>query len=231
MHRRRVRDSHPRHAADAGPFEGENVKKKPTEKQIDEAIKYVAQHSVSWSVIESYGKAIKLLIDAQLRKDNATKIIADLETEEQANEFLRTLEADFQKAASDLLDNGLAIRRWELAGKFRTDTLPLIEVATTPFDRKAAMQAAVALHGIHVEIQDGDKLPAPPRLPLGKNAAILYEHLLSLPEHRAMTTPEILDWFAAAPNEIILSEDAFRDEILPELQRYGIKNRPRVGYF
>ncbi|HEX4796173.1 MAG TPA: hypothetical protein VH370_20455, partial [Humisphaera sp.] len=65
--------------------------------------------------------------------------------------------------------------------------------------------------------------------PIGKNARLLYEKLLSLPQHQAMITSEILDWFMS--QKIIISEDVLRKEILPQLNLYGIKNKPRIGYF
>jgi hypothetical protein len=70
----------------------------------------------------------------------------------------------------------------------------------------------------------------PERGPLGKLAGLLYEHLLTLPEHKAMDGPAILDWFLDEHKEIV-SHDTLYKELCPALRSYGLKNRPRIGYY
>jgi len=67
------------------------------------------------------------------------------------------------------------------------------------------------------------------RTPLGKRAAMLYEYLRSLPEHEAKTTPELLEWWSQTTGREI-DEGALRD-VLEELKPYGLKNKPRVGFY
>jgi hypothetical protein len=67
------------------------------------------------------------------------------------------------------------------------------------------------------------------KTPLLKNARLIYEKLKSLPEHQAMTRPEILNWLAKEC-EIYLDEGEF-NRLRKELKTRGLKNRPRVGYY
>jgi len=66
------------------------------------------------------------------------------------------------------------------------------------------------------------------RKPLGEIPALLYEHLLTLPEHKAMNGPAILEWLAKKSH--VVSEDTFYKDILPVLEPYGLMNKKRIGY-
>ena len=66
------------------------------------------------------------------------------------------------------------------------------------------------------------------REPLGEIAGIIYEHLIELPEHKAVTGRAIIDWLARKGHDV--SESAFYKEILPTLEPWGVKNKPRIGY-
>lgn len=68
------------------------------------------------------------------------------------------------------------------------------------------------------------------RLPLGEKAALLYEKLISLPEHRGMTGPKILDWFSDEHGEIV-DHGTLAKEIIPALKPYGLRPARRIGYF
>ncbi len=70
----------------------------------------------------------------------------------------------------------------------------------------------------------------PTREPLRAPAAKAYEMLLGLPEHRAMTTREILDALGSRHN-IYIDESTWTKDVAPELVAYGMKNRRRVGYY
>ena len=65
--------------------------------------------------------------------------------------------------------------------------------------------------------------------PVSKNARLIYEKLIMLQEHEAMTRPQILDWLADE-KEIFLDEGTF-NKIRKELKPYNLENKPRIGYF
>ena len=67
------------------------------------------------------------------------------------------------------------------------------------------------------------------REPLTPNAGKVYETLLALPEHKAMTTKDILN--ALAERRIFIDESTFYNRIVKELEPYGLQNRPKVGYY
>ncbi len=65
--------------------------------------------------------------------------------------------------------------------------------------------------------------------PLTGKAANVYEILKALAPHRALTAPGICDEYQRKHNEI-LDESSLRKHLLPQLERYGLKHKPRVGY-
>lgn len=69
----------------------------------------------------------------------------------------------------------------------------------------------------------------PEKQPLGEVAALLYEKLKSLPEHKAMTIPQILDWLSEKHN-IEMDEGTLRRNHLEQLKPYGLVNTRRIGY-
>ncbi|TKJ32306.1 MAG: hypothetical protein CEE38_23400 [Planctomycetes bacterium B3_Pla] len=67
------------------------------------------------------------------------------------------------------------------------------------------------------------------KTPLSPKAKLIYEKLLSLEEHEAMKTDEILDWLASE-HRIYLDEGTLRKH-LKEIKSYGLNNKPRIGYY
>ena len=67
------------------------------------------------------------------------------------------------------------------------------------------------------------------REPLSSNARKVYEILIVLPEHEALTGPQILDRLESLG--LIIDQSTLTKNILPELRQYGLKNKPRVGYY
>lgn len=65
--------------------------------------------------------------------------------------------------------------------------------------------------------------------PLSKRARIVYERLLTLKRHEAMTFPEIQDYYESE-TEKNLDEGTWKD-LRRELGPYGLQNRPKVGYY
>ncbi|MGA2091847.1 MAG: hypothetical protein ABSH16_00370 [Sedimentisphaerales bacterium] len=65
--------------------------------------------------------------------------------------------------------------------------------------------------------------------PLTKKARLIYEKLCALQPHEAMTLPDIQTWLYDE-HKINLDEGTWKD-IRKELIPYGLKNRPRVGYY
>ena len=68
-----------------------------------------------------------------------------------------------------------------------------------------------------------------PELPLPKAAALIYEKLLTLKPHEAMLTSEIQDWYEDQTGKN-LDEGTWKN-LRKEMEPYGLKNRPRVGYY
>lgn len=71
---------------------------------------------------------------------------------------------------------------------------------------------------------DGENLE-----PLSEKASLIYKKLRSLEPHEAMTTPRIIEWFEKE-TERPLDEGTFK-QIRKELNPYGLKNKPRIGYY
>jgi hypothetical protein len=65
--------------------------------------------------------------------------------------------------------------------------------------------------------------------PLTRKARLIYDKLYALKPQEAMTMPEIQDWIYNE-HSINLDEGTWKD-IRKELIPYGLKNRPRVGYY
>lgn len=66
--------------------------------------------------------------------------------------------------------------------------------------------------------------------PLPKAPRLLYEKLKSLKPHEAMTTDEILDWLSNK-HEKHISESTLYKTYLKPLKPYGLKNKPKTGYY
>ena len=67
-------------------------------------------------------------------------------------------------------------------------------------------------------------------VPLPSRPKLIYEKLISLQEHEAMTGPEILDWLSKK-HGINIDEGTLRNTYLKPLKPYGLVNTPRVGYY
>jgi hypothetical protein len=65
--------------------------------------------------------------------------------------------------------------------------------------------------------------------PLGEIAGLIYEKLQTLPEHKAMTVPEISEWLVKE-KRIILDDTTIRTKHLPQLEPYGLYRKKRIGY-
>jgi hypothetical protein len=65
--------------------------------------------------------------------------------------------------------------------------------------------------------------------PLSEKAAAVLELLKTLPEHRGMTGPKILE--TLDKKNIMIDQSTLTKNIIPELKPYGVKNRPRIGYY
>jgi len=72
--------------------------------------------------------------------------------------------------------------------------------------------------------------PSKDRIPLGGNAGLLFEKLITLPEHKGMTGRQITDWLQN-DHDTIIDESRVAKELVPALKPYGIKNTPRIGYY
>ncbi len=75
-----------------------------------------------------------------------------------------------------------------------------------------------------LKINSGGKIE-----PLPKKDRLIYEKLKNLKPHEAMTLPEIQDWLYNNHKKN-LDEGTWK-EIRKRLKPYGLKNKPRIGYF
>lgn len=66
--------------------------------------------------------------------------------------------------------------------------------------------------------------------PLSKNAQIVFDILKDLSPEKALTTPEILDQ-VANKHEKYWDEKELYDRVFPQLRPWGLKNKPRKGYW
>lgn len=69
-----------------------------------------------------------------------------------------------------------------------------------------------------------------PKEPLPYKPSLVYDMLLESPKHKALTTSQILDKLSEK-HDIIISEDTFRKEYIPKLKRYGVKHKPKTGFY
>jgi len=67
--------------------------------------------------------------------------------------------------------------------------------------------------------------------PLSANAAAVYELLKALLEYKAMKGREILKALENQNPSIFIDQSTLTKNIIPELKPYGVKNRPRIGYY
>jgi hypothetical protein len=112
----------------------------------------------------------------------------------------------------------------EMCGKFRF-IQSAYDAARRP--NKAASEWRMARNYASVTLAKlNDRADRPP---LGENARLLYEYLIYLPEHEAMTGPKILDWFMQKHSKNV-DQGTLTKEIIPALKPYGIENTPRIGY-
>ena len=76
----------------------------------------------------------------------------------------------------------------------------------------------------------GDKKKPKKKLkPLSDKTAAVLELLKTLPEHRGMTGPKILETLDA--RSIHIDQSTLTKNIIPELRPHGVKNKPRIGYY
>jgi len=66
--------------------------------------------------------------------------------------------------------------------------------------------------------------------PLSKNAEIVYDLLVKLPPHKALTVPEILD-IVNEKHEKAWDEKELYERVFPQLRQWGLNNKPRIGYW
>jgi hypothetical protein len=67
------------------------------------------------------------------------------------------------------------------------------------------------------------------RRKLGKTASLIYEKLLTLPEHKAMLLPEIVQWLWDE-HEINLTDSTIHQKHLNQLEPWGLQHDRRIGY-
>jgi len=69
----------------------------------------------------------------------------------------------------------------------------------------------------------------PKRKKLGKTASLIYEKLLTLPEHRAMLLPEITQWLWEE-HQINLADSTVHQKHLKPLEPWGLQHDKRIGF-
>ncbi len=78
------------------------------------------------------------------------------------------------------------------------------------------------------ELKGGIKA-ARKRAKLGPTASLIYEKLLTLPEHRAMPLPDIVQWLWDE-HQINLTDSTVHQKHLKQLEPWGLQHDPRIGY-
>ena len=66
--------------------------------------------------------------------------------------------------------------------------------------------------------------------PVSKRARVIHSKLIGFNSLEAMTTPQLLDWLSEKPRNDNIDEKTLR-KALDELKPYGLKNKPRIGYY
>jgi hypothetical protein len=64
------------------------------------------------------------------------------------------------------------------------------------------------------------------RAPLSERARLFYDKLASLKPQEALTLPRLLNGLPAS-----ISEAVFYRDLKPELEAWGMRNKPKVGYY
>lgn len=82
----------------------------------------------------------------------------------------------------------------------------------------------------YLELQKPSKEDAGRHIPLPEKPALVYDMLLKLPTHKALTTPQILDKLSRE-HGICISEDTFRKEYVPKLKEVGVEHKPKTGFW
>ena len=67
------------------------------------------------------------------------------------------------------------------------------------------------------------------RKPVGQRAGWILEKLRSLPEYEGMTTPALIAWLSRE-HKIDIDDSTLRKH-LKQLEPYGLKNMPKIGYY
>jgi hypothetical protein len=130
------------------------------------------------------------------------------------------------------------IKEWELAATLREPNAHLLAEKLKAKQKEIQDNPRGYLEHCISRTDDYLKPPEPeivhpilkqPAQPLTEKARLIYKKLLILEQHEAMTLPEIQDWFYKT-KEKDLDEGTWKD-IRKELIPYGLKNKPRVGYY
>jgi len=90
------------------------------------------------------------------------------------------------------------------------------------------------LRGVAQQLVESEELHAPPKETmkkpkLGDTAALIYENLLTLPEHRAMKLPDIVTWLWDE-HQINLTDSTVHQKHLKQLEPWGLQHDKRIGY-
>jgi hypothetical protein len=104
--------------------------------------------------------------------------------------------------------------------------LPIIAESAVTKVVAAALESAQTrgdgANGESKESQRSQDLPM-----LSPKASAVYELLLTRPEHRSMTGPQIVE---ALPDDAAMDESTLRKSIVPALRPYGLEHRAKIGY-
>jgi len=86
--------------------------------------------------------------------------------------------------------------------------------------RAIIIATARAFAGIERPVADAPAMSRP--------AALIFDALLSRPEHHAMSVDEMLDYLGE--HRIDMSTATLRARVIPQLVARGATNTPRIGY-
>lgn len=132
----------------------------------------------------------------------------------------------------DDADKALLVRmglaRFDGAGRFEPDFPAMRAHLQGVLRWSDATIAGATWPTILSTLRDHEQPQAKPE-PLSRRARIVYERLLALKAHEAMTFPEIQDYYESQ-TEKNLDEGTWKD-LRRELEPYGLANKRKVGYY
>jgi len=187
---------------------------------------------------------IKSLLESDAVPDD--REIDDIEKTVRVFDRLRYLQSHFQTETYHPEEDQI-IKTW-LAGTVAPDPMEIADLSVKLQEshwrrqpeivEKERLRRIAAMNDQSGDNAGSDATSATPadngqgekREPLTEKAKLVYEKLKGLQKHEAMTGPAILNWFSAE-HDLEIDSATLRSSYLKPLKAYGLKNKPKVGYY